>query len=84
MEFSLEPLPSVEFTALDGSFLTAKYGEAPSIDGSEVDYSKWRLFDGPFAQAERESQTLEISYNKQRYLLDFKTNRAEVFNLPDQ
>ncbi|MFL3660105.1 MAG: hypothetical protein ACJ07L_18905, partial [Opitutales bacterium] len=78
VEFDLEPTPSVRYTNLDGVELTARYGETPTIDGKLVDYAEWKLFDGPFAQAERESQTLEMIHGQERYFLDFKNNRVET------
>ncbi len=83
VEYKLEPTPSVRYTTLDGVKLTARYGGTPTIDGQPVDYSKWKLFDGPFAQAERESQTLEMIHGQERYFLDFKNNRVETSVLPE-
>lgn len=83
VEFDLEPTPSVRYTTLDGTELTARYGGTPTIDGKPVDYSEWKLFDGPFAQAERESQTLEMIHGQERYFLDFKNNRFETSVLPE-
>jgi len=81
LEFSLKPTPSVAYTTLDGTKLVAQYGKAPSINGVEVDYSTWKLFDGPFAQAEKESESLEMIYGKERYHLDFKNARIETSTL---
>ena len=78
IEFSLEPTPSVQFTGLDGVALTARYGSTPTVAGKPVDYSKWKLFDGPFTQADRKSQTLEMIYGQQRYFLDFKNGSAKT------
>ena len=78
IEFSLEPTPSVQFTGLDGVALTARYGSTPTVAGKPVDHSKWKLFDGPFAQADRKSQTLEMIYGQQRYFLDFKNGSAKT------
>ena len=77
LKISLKPTPSVTYTALDGAVLTAQYGKAFSINGAEVDFADWKLFDGPFAQAERESESLEMIHGQDRYLLDFKNARTE-------
>lgn len=82
LEFVLEPTPSVEFTSLNGTVLSATYGGTPSVNGKKVDYSNWKLFDGPYSKAERESQTLEITYGQERYFLDFKNNSSETTILP--
>lgn len=84
IEFSLEPTPSVTVRTLEGATLTARYGEAPAVNGQRVDYSSWKLFDGPFAQAERGSQTLEMIHGQERYFLDFKNRRAETRVVPSQ
>ena len=73
-----EPMPFVSFQTLSGVKLEVRYGEALEIDGKRIDYSDWKLFDGPFAQAERESQTLEIRYGRERYFLDFENQRTET------
>jgi len=78
IEVRLEPTPKVSYTNLAGVKLEAEYGESPSVDGEKVDYSSWKLFDGPFAQAERESQSLEMIYGSERYVLDFKNRSAET------
>ena len=74
--FQLSPTPSVRYTALDGSELEATYGQPPSVDGTTIDYSGWKLFDGPFAQSDRESETLDLRHGDMRYALDFKNNRT--------
>ncbi|HSG69123.1 MAG TPA: hypothetical protein VLA12_01840 [Planctomycetaceae bacterium] len=76
IEYSLSPTPQVTYTNLEGVRLTAQYGKAPSIGGRAVDYASWKLFDGPFAQAERESQSLEMRHGPERYTLDFKNRRV--------
>jgi len=78
VEVQLEPTPKVSYTNLAGVKLEAEYGGTPSVDGEKVDYSSWKLFDGPFAQAERESQSLEMIYGSERYILDFVNRSAET------
>lgn len=78
IEYKLEPTPRVSFTNLDGKKLTATYGGVLSVDGKAVDHSKWKLFDGPYSKAERESQELEIRYGNERYKLDFKNLSTET------
>ncbi|MFW6353821.1 MAG: hypothetical protein ACOC3I_05490, partial [Verrucomicrobiota bacterium] len=67
----LDPVPAIEFTTLEGTRLTATYGAAPTVDGEAVDYATWPLFEGPFAEAERESEALLIRHGEERLLLDF-------------
>lgn len=84
LDAALDPYPRVTFTGLDGVPLTAQYGAPPTINGTEVDYATWQLFDGPYAKANRASQTLEILYGQDRYFLDFKslTISTEIEALP--
>lgn len=72
LEFSMDPLPTVSFTGLDGASLSATYGEAPSVNGEAINYQDWKLFDGPFSKADKESESVEILYGKESYTLDFK------------
>ncbi|WP_309025548.1 hypothetical protein [Pelagicoccus sp. SDUM812002] len=78
LQYELSPTPSVRFTNLAGKELVATYGGQLSVDGKAVDHSKWKLFDGPFSRAERESETLEIHYGQERYKLDFKSLSTET------
>ena len=77
LETSVEPVPRVRFTTLDGAVLDAAYGEVPAVDGIRVDYDRWPLFEGPFLNAEKGSKKLAISYGQLVRLLDFSTLRVE-------
>ncbi|HET6569065.1 MAG TPA: hypothetical protein VFG50_13955, partial [Rhodothermales bacterium] len=46
---------------------------APKVDGREVDYASWPLFEGPFMRSERGSKRLELRYGPMRRVLDFNT-----------
>lgn len=71
LDTSVDPLPSVSFTTLDGTRLTAAYGSTPTVDGRAVEYDNWKLFEGPFLNAEVGSRRLEISYGIRQHTLDF-------------
>jgi hypothetical protein len=71
---TLDPLPAVTYTNLDGEVLKAVYDGHLSVDDTDVDPREWNLFDGPYTQAERESQSLEMTHDGERYFLDFKNN----------
>ncbi len=77
LSYSLEPTPTVTFTALDGVVLHARYGDTPLIDGIPVDYTNWPLFDGPYAHEKRGSQRLDIRHGDERYILDFNRPAAQ-------
>jgi len=77
LTFSTDPRASVFFTSLDGHSLEATYGQTPRIDGVPVDYGSWKLFDGPFAQSERESRQVLIRHGSETLNLDFTTATIE-------
>ncbi len=71
LNYSLEGKPRATFTNLDGVVLSVEYGSTPTVDGVPVDFENWKLYDGPFAEAERESQTLLIRHGRKSRFLDF-------------
>ena len=64
---------TVTYRSLDGHMLEATYGQLPTIDGVPVDYGKWKLFDGPFAQSDRGSRRILIRHGTETLNLDFAT-----------
>lgn len=84
LEFDLQVTPTVTFTNLAGKELSAQYGGVLSVDGTAVDHSKWKLFDGPYSDAERESQALDITFGREKYSLDFKNYTTETTILPSE
>ncbi len=73
MNFQLEPKPTVTMTTLRGRKLTATYGQPPSIDGRTIDYARWKLFEGPYLNAEIGGRRLSISHGRLKRVLDFKS-----------
>jgi hypothetical protein len=73
LEFKLEPKPTVKFTTLRGKTMQCTYGEAPVLDGKVVDYTKWKLFEGPYLNAEKGSRRLTITHGRLERVLDFDT-----------
>ncbi len=67
-----KPVPHVTFKTLRGDLLDFTYGQTPKVNGKLVDYEAWKLFDGPFLDAEKDSQSLEIKYGPMHRYLDFK------------
>lgn len=72
LEYRLEPTPRVSFTNLEGIRMEFEYGQTPRKDGRPIRYEDWKLYDGPFARAARESRTLEITHGGERLFLDFR------------
>jgi hypothetical protein len=73
LEIRLEPTPRVAFTTLRGKKLVCTYGAAPVVDGATFDYSGWKLFSGPYLNAEVGSGKLTITHGALERVLDFNT-----------
>ena len=73
LEFKLEPVPTVKMMTLRGHDIVATYGEAPVRNGKKVDYAQWKLFEGPYLNAEKGSKRLTITHGKLERVLDFNT-----------
>ena len=73
LEFALDPVPTVRLRTLRGKNVVFTYGQAPVVDGVPVDYSKWKLFEGPYLNAEKGSRVLTITHGPLRRVLDFNT-----------
>ena len=73
LEFSLAPEPSVTMTTLRGHKLSFTYGQTPMVNGEPVDYSKWKLFEGPHLNAEIGGRKLTITHGSLQRILDFNT-----------
>jgi hypothetical protein len=71
LEFKLEPVPVVKMTTLRGTQVTFTYGRAPVVNGVPLDYSKWKLFESPYLNAEKGSRKITISYGRMQRVLDF-------------
>ncbi|MBS0633742.1 MAG: hypothetical protein JSS11_17670 [Verrucomicrobia bacterium] len=74
LEFKLEPVPTVTMTTLRGQQVTVTYGQAPVVNGATLDYAKtWKLFEGPYLNAEKGSRRLVITHGKLERILDLNT-----------
>jgi hypothetical protein len=73
LDFSLEPTPSVTMQTLRGKQVTFTYGQAPVIAGTPLDYTKWKLFEGPYLNAEVGGRKLTITHGRLKRVLDFNT-----------
>ena len=64
----------VRFRTLRGRTLECVYGAAPKVDGRSIDHAReWKLFAGPYLNAEVGSERLEIAHGRLRRTLDFRT-----------
>ena len=74
LEVKLEPTPSVKFTTLRGKKIECVYGAAPKVNARAVDYAKeWKLFAGPYLNAEVGSGKLMMMHGRLKRVLDFNT-----------
>ena len=73
LTYSLEPVPSVTMKTLRGKQVTFTYGKAPVIYGQPLDYSKWKLFEGPYLNAEVGGRKMTITHGHLKRILDFNT-----------
>ena len=71
LEIRLEPTPRVAFTTLRGKKIVCTYGAAPVVDGAKFDYSGWKLFSGPYLNAEVGSGKLTLTHGRLERVLDF-------------
>lgn len=74
LTINLSPEPAVTFTTLRGRNLTCAYGAAPQVDGRVVNHAEdWKLFAGPYLNADVGSRTLTLTHGRLKRVLDFRT-----------
>ena len=73
LSFRLEPTPSVTMTTLRGREIVVTHGRIPTVDGRAIDYSRWKLFEGPHLNAEIGGRRLTISHGPLERVLDFSS-----------
>jgi hypothetical protein len=74
LKITLQPTPRVAFTTLRGKKVECTYGAAPRVDGRTIDHAKeWKLFAGPYLNAEVGSKTLTMTHGRLKRVLDFNT-----------
>jgi hypothetical protein len=73
LEFQLEPVPTVRFTTLRGKAVVCAYGATPVVDGQPVAYENWKLFEGPYLNAEKGSRRITLTHGQLERVLDFNT-----------
>ena len=73
LTYSLDPVPTVTLRTLRGKTIVVQYGAAPLVDGAVLDYTKWKLFEGPYLNAEKGSRKLTITHGRLQRVLDFNT-----------
>jgi hypothetical protein len=73
LEFKLAPTPTVKMTTLRAKKVEFTYGQAPVVDGRKIDYQKWKLFEGPYLNAEKGSRKLTLTHGRLERVLDFNT-----------
>ncbi len=72
LEITLSPTPHVTFTSLRGKKIECRYGAAPRVNGRTIDHGKeWKLFAGPYLNAESGSRLLTLTHGRLKRVLDF-------------
>ncbi|MBN1542854.1 hypothetical protein JW992_11965 [candidate division KSB1 bacterium] len=64
---------SVSYQNLDGERLEFAFPDQRKLNGKIIDYSRFKLFDGPFLQADVDSQMLTVEYKDLKRIYNFKT-----------
>ena len=83
LDIKLAPVPSVKFTTLRGKKIECAYGAAPRVGDHTVNYAKeWKLFSGPYLNAEVGSGVLTMTHGKLKRVLDFNTVKASDSTAP--
>lgn len=68
----LTPTPRVAFTTLRGRRVECAYGAAPRVDGRTIEHAKeWKLFAGPYLNADVGSGQLTITHGRLQRVLNF-------------
>jgi len=71
---SLEPGEvSLRYTTIDNDRMQFSFPETRYLNETAVDLGAWKLFEGPFLNAELGSQQLVITHGPRRRVLDFRT-----------
>lgn len=73
LDFDLEPTPVVRMRTLRGEQITFAYDAAAQVNGRVVDHSQWKLFEGPYLNAERNSRKLVLTHGNLRRVIDFNS-----------
>ncbi len=84
LSFKLDPVPTVTMRTLRGRNIVFTYGRTPIVNGTAVNYSKWKLFEGPYLNAEKGSRRLTITHGRLRRVLDFNTLTISDSVMPDR
>jgi hypothetical protein len=61
----------VAYTTLTGARLSMTYNGAHQVDGAEINYSGWKLYDAPEAAAELNTGIIRFEHNGESLELDF-------------
>lgn len=63
----------VSYTTSAGDVMTFQYGGARRLNGKLIDFADYKLFRGPFLNAEVNSRLLEIKYKNEGLILNMAT-----------
>jgi hypothetical protein len=71
---------SVEYITIDNDKMDFKYPDARTLNGGMIDLEKYKLFEGPYLNAEVGSQMLTLTHGDLKMVLDFeKLEKKETY-----
>jgi hypothetical protein len=71
---------AADYVTLNGDRMRFAFPEDRTLNGKKVDLTTYKLFEGPFVNAEVGSQRITLTHSKAKRILDFKT--LEVIQQP--
>ena len=78
--FNLKNL-TVSYTNSRGDRLDFAYPDQRIVNGKQVLFDDWGLFDGPFVNSKKGSKIIEIQHQKEKVILDFNNNSVAFVRL---
>lgn len=65
-----DPSPSVTFQTLRGRRIEFIYGQPPRLDGQPIDYTAWKMFEGPYLNAGYGSRKLTLTHSGESLVIE--------------
>ena len=79
LKIEIEDL-SISYTNSEGNKLDFTYPDRRFLNGEMFNIYSSKIFEGPFVNSSNEGRLIEISYNEQKLILDFKQGGFKILN----